>query len=95
MQKSLQVVLAFVNGLQLNFGLTSDNILRALQEAHRAADEYYTIRHAMEWDTMFVIPAEVIAADQVYSETASMIFPKCVGQSKTSWFPTAYQWRAS
>jgi hypothetical protein len=35
----------------------------ALQDAHRAADEYYTIRHAMEWDTSFIIPAEAIAAD--------------------------------
>jgi hypothetical protein len=62
-QTFLQVALAFVSGLQLNFGLTSADILLALQSAHCAADEYYTIRHAMAWDTMFVIPAEVIAAD--------------------------------
>ena len=60
---SLQVALAFVKALQLSYGLTSDNILLALQNAHRAADEYYTIRHAMEWDTSFIIPEEAIAAD--------------------------------
>ena len=61
--ESLQVALAFVNALQLSYGLTSDDILLALQDAHRAADEYYTIRHAMEWDTSFFIPEEAIAAD--------------------------------
>ena len=61
--ESLQVALAFVNALQLSYGLTSNEILLALQDAHRAADEYYTIRHAMEWDTSFIIPAEAIAAD--------------------------------
>ena len=60
---SLQVALAFVKALQLSYGLTSDNILLALQNAHRAADEYYTIRHAMEWDTSFIITDDAIAAD--------------------------------
>ena len=63
--ESLQVALAFVNALQLSYGLTSNAILLALQDAHRAADEYYTIRHAMEWDTSFIIPEEAIAADSV------------------------------
>ena len=59
------MALAFVNALQLDYGLTSNAILLALQDAHRAADEYYTIRHAMAWDTSFIIPEEAIAADSV------------------------------
>jgi len=61
--ESLQVALAFVNALQLSYGLTSNAILLTLQDAHRAADEYYTIRHTMERDTSFIIPEEAIAAD--------------------------------
>ena len=68
--ESLQVALDFVNALQLSYGLNSDNILLALQDAHRAADEYYTIRHAMEWDTSFTIPTDAIAAD-------STLFRRC------------------
>ena len=68
--ESLRVALAFVNALQLNYGLTSDDILVALQSAHRAADEYYTIRHAMDWDTSFVIPAIALEAD-------STLFREC------------------
>jgi hypothetical protein len=63
--ESLQVALAFARALQFSYGLTPNDILLALQDAHRAADEYYTIRHAMEWDTSFIIPAEAIAADSV------------------------------
>ena len=73
---TLQVALAFVQALQLSFGLTSDNILLALQEAHRAADEYYYIRHAMEWDTTFLIPAEAIAADSKFFRDCQYDFSK-------------------
>ena len=44
---SLQQVLIFTNGLQLSYGLTSNDILLALQATHTAADEYNTIRHVM------------------------------------------------
>ena len=37
---SLQQVLIFTNGLQLSYGLTSNDILLALQATHTAADEY-------------------------------------------------------
>jgi hypothetical protein len=36
----------FIRGLNLNFGLTASDVLFALQDAHRASDEYYTMRHA-------------------------------------------------
>ena len=53
-QASYHQVNQFVQGLDLNFGLTPNDILRALQDAHRASDEYYT---------HFVIPRESIEAD--------------------------------
>ena len=53
----------FIQGLNLNFGLTASDILSALQGAHRASDEYYTMRHAQAWNTDFEIPAESIEAD--------------------------------
>ena len=62
-QASLQQVQLFINGLHLNIGLTSSNILQASQDAHRASDEYYTMRHAQAWNTDFVIPQEAIDAD--------------------------------
>jgi hypothetical protein len=62
-RESYQQVLAFTNGLQLSYGLTSADILSALQAAHKAADEYYTVRHALAWNTDFIIPAEAIEAD--------------------------------
>ena len=57
-QESLQQVLIFTNGLQLSYGLTSNDILLALQATHTAADEYYTFCHGMAWNTDSVIPAE-------------------------------------
>ena len=62
-QDSYQQVLTFTDGLQLSSTLTTQDILSALQAAHTAADEYYTVRHALAWNTDFVIPAEAIAAD--------------------------------
>ena len=62
-QASLQQAQLFINGLNLSIGLTSSDILQALQEAHKAADEYYTMRHAQAWNTDFVIPQEAIDAD--------------------------------
>ena len=50
-QASLQQAQLFINGLNLSIGLTSSDILQALQEAHKAADEYYTMRHAQAWNT--------------------------------------------
>lgn len=62
-QESFQQVLAFSAGLQLHYGLTDNDIMSALRAAHIAADEYYTVRHALAWDTDFVIPVEAIEAD--------------------------------
>lgn len=42
--------------MQFDYGLTSNDVLSALQSAHRASDEYYTLRD-------FVIPQEAIAVD--------------------------------
>ena len=43
-QESLEQVLIFTDGLQLSYGLTSNDILLALQATHTAADEY------LSWD---------------------------------------------
>jgi hypothetical protein len=80
-QESFHNSMAFIHGVQLNYGLTKQDILLALQKAHQASDEYYTMRHAMEWDTTFVIPSEAIVI---------MIFPKCVATNKICWQPIAY-----
>jgi len=69
-QESYQQVCAFMTGLQLSYGLTKANILSALQAAHTAADEYYTVRHALAWNTDFVIPNEAIVED-------SKLFRQC------------------
>ena len=62
-QQSFEQVQAFTSGLQLSFGLKPTHILHALRDAHQAADEYYTMKHAQQWNTDFVIPQEAIAAD--------------------------------
>jgi hypothetical protein len=48
-----------------NFGMLS-----ALESAHRASDEYYTLRHAQAWNTDFVIPQTAIDED-------SALFRQC------------------
>ena len=62
-KESYHQVSQFIQGLSLNFGLTTNDILCALQDAHRASDEYYTMRHAQAWNTDFEIPTESIEAD--------------------------------
>ena len=62
-QDSIQQVLTFTDGLQLPLALTKHDLMSALQAAHTAAEEYYTVRHAMAWNTDFVFPVEAIAAD--------------------------------
>ena len=62
-QESFQQVLAFSAGLQLLYGLTDNDIMSALRAAHIAADEYYTVRHVLAWNTDFDIPVEAIEAD--------------------------------
>ena len=64
-QESFQQVLAFSAGFQLHYGLTDNDIMSALRAAHIAADEYYTVRHALAWNTDFVIPVD--CRQNVYS----------------------------
>jgi len=64
-QDSYQQVLTFMDGLHLSSHLSPTNIQSALQAAHTAADEYYTVRHALAWNTDFVIPADAIVADSI------------------------------
>jgi hypothetical protein len=56
-QESFQQVLAFSAGLQLHYGLTNNDIMSALRAAHIA------VRHALAWDTDFVIPVAAIDED--------------------------------
>jgi len=58
------------NKYRWSAALTNKDILLALQATHTTADEYYTIRHAMAWNTDSVIPAKTIAAN-------SDLFRKC------------------
>ena len=62
-QDSYQQVLTFTDGLQLSSTLTTQDLMSSLQAAHTAADEYYSVRHALAWNTDFVFPVEAIAAD--------------------------------
>ena len=56
-------VQSFISGLHLTYGLTTSDIMTALQAAHQAADEYFTMRHTEAWDTTFIIPQADIDAD--------------------------------
>ena len=67
-------MLAFTAGLQLHFALTDADIMSALKAAHIAADEYYTVRHALAWDTDFVIPAAAIDADSTLFQSCGRDF---------------------
>jgi len=40
--------------------------MSALQAVHTAADQYYTVRHALAWNTDFVFPAEALAANSMW-----------------------------
>ena len=53
----------FAAGFHLLYDLTHDDIMTALRAAHIAADEYYTVRYALAWNTDFVIPVAAIEAD--------------------------------
>lgn len=73
-QESFQQVLAFTAGLQLHFALTDADIMSALKAAHVAADEYYTVRHALAWDTDFVIPTAALEADSTLFQSCGRDF---------------------
>jgi hypothetical protein len=45
--------------------MSEADILSALQQAHIASDEYYTMAHAAAWNTTFVFPPDAIAADRM------------------------------
>jgi hypothetical protein len=75
-QDSYQQVLYFTDGLQLSPTLTPQDIMSALQAAHTAANEYYTMRHALAWNTDFVFPAEAIEADSTLFRECNYDFPK-------------------
>ena len=45
--------------------MSEADIFSALQQAHIASDEYYTMVHAAAWNTTFVFPPDAIAADRM------------------------------
>lgn len=69
-QKTIQQVRWFIDGLQLKCELSESDMQVDVHAAHKASDEYHTIKHAMEWDTTFVIPPEAIASN-------SALFQQC------------------
>jgi hypothetical protein len=73
-KESFQQVLAFSAGLQINYGLTDNDIMSALKAAHIAAYEYYTVRHALAWDADFVISVEAIDADSTFFQSLDQDF---------------------
>ena len=75
-QDSFQQVLDFRDGLQLLSQLTKQDIMSALQAAHTAADEYYTVRHALAWNTDFVFPVEAIDNDASLFQDCGYDFAK-------------------
>jgi len=75
-QDSFQQVLIFTDGLQLVSKLTTQDIMSALQAAHTAASEYYTVRHALAWNTDFVFPVEAIEADAALFQDCGYDFAK-------------------
>ena len=75
-QDSFQQVLTFTDGLQMPSTLTKQYIMSALQAAHTAADEYYTVRHALAWNTDFVFPVEAIDADTALFQDCGYDFAK-------------------
>ena len=54
---------SFISGLHLTYGLTTSDIMAALQAAHQASDEYFTMRHTEAWDTTVIISQADIDAD--------------------------------
>ena len=77
-------VQSFISGLHLTFGLTTSDIMTALQAAHQAADEYFTMRHTEAWDITFIIPQADIDADMKLYEISTMISPNCASTSRAN-----------
>ena len=63
--KTKATVDAFSSALGIINQVSEADILGALQQAHIASDEYYTMAHALAWNTTFEFPPEAIAADRV------------------------------
>ena len=63
--KTKATVDAFSSALGILSQVSEADILSALQEAHIASDEYYTMAHAAEWNTTFEFPPDAIAADRM------------------------------
>ena len=73
-QESFKQVMDFSAGFHLLYCLTNDDIMTALKATHTAADEYYTVRHALAWNTDFVIPIEAIEADSTLFQSCGQDF---------------------
>ena len=60
--------------MQFELKLTYEIVLAALESAHKASDEYYTMRHAQAWNTDFIIPQAAIEADSALFRQCSYDF---------------------
>jgi len=60
---SVTKVRSFLKALGLQSLITYDQVTEALQHAHRASEEYYTTKHAQEWNTDFEFPIEALTDD--------------------------------
>ena len=53
----------FGAALGLKLRISVDQIRKVLEDAHRAAEGYYTLKHAEQWNTDFEFPQDAINAD--------------------------------
>jgi hypothetical protein len=58
------VVTNFSKALGLDVHITADQIRNVLEDAHRASEGYYTLKHAEQWNTDFEFPQAAIDADE-------------------------------
>jgi len=71
---ALHQINLFTSGMQFEFKLTYEIVMAALESAHRASDEYYTLRHAQAWNTDFIIPQAAIDDDSALFRQCSYDF---------------------
>jgi len=63
-QEQYCAVQEFGKALGLDLQISADRIRKVLEDAHRASEGYYTLKHAEQWNTDFEFPQDAIDADE-------------------------------
>jgi hypothetical protein len=63
-QEQYCAVQEFGKALGLDLQISADQIRKVLEDAHRASEGYYTLKHAEQWNTDFEFPQEAIDTDE-------------------------------